>query len=154
MSVLNGGMRFGLSCRVNGLARLLMLNINIPSAKRVIGDPIAIYENDAPIEAAEFLYKSGKAFIIDLPNYTTLSIAHLLDAHTRPASPRDDEYAGDLADRKVLLGPHRWNFNKLKLKTSVRKNLNNTRKIALAPDISLINSIMDDRSFGGLFINA
>ena len=130
------------------MGRIALLSIDIPNAGRVIGDPMAVEEDDHPFEN-----DSGFGvffYVLDVRGKSKADLRHVMNPFLVPALPSDPEFnAPDAADRFVHKGPHRWNLGiNDKMPANKRSTLKNDFKLIIPPAATAINPWFTDRYLG------
>jgi len=139
------------------MARFLLLARSTGRSARVKGDPVAVFDDShifGEREDKSIWLANGNAetawpgifFVLDVLGITLEEAKRMIQVHKRAATAGDDEFdAPDAADRFVILGRHRWNFD-IGGKLTVKERRDITNKGILRLTKKKLNSYTVDRS--------
>jgi len=139
------------------MARFILLARPTGRTGRIKGDPCGVFPDshifgereDKTVWIANGNDEadwSNTFYVLDVPTVTLEDGRRMMQQHKRPAIPGDLEFlAKDDADKFVILGRHRWNFDiDSLLPAAARENMASIGKISITK--STLNRFTVDRS--------
>ncbi len=146
------------------MARILLIAKSIGRKGRTEGDPSVVVENShifgERADKSRWIASGndprdfpGIHYVVDIPDMPLAIAERIMQVWKRPATIVDLEWEGDVDDRYVWIGRHRWQLGVAdRLPGPIKAALRRDGIIELPYDEAAINSYMIDRNSLDTFI--